>query len=89
MSMLPHIRVETEGDHVVVHVADDELFDYVDDCFTEGWSLESAYLTESVENGRRVHCIHFPPSVEQEYVERAVKSLSPEEVERIWRLNNS
>ena len=89
MQTLPHIRVETDEDHVVVRVGDYELFDYVDDCLTEGWSLESAYLTESVENGQRVHSMHYPPSVRQEYVERAVSSLSRDEVERIWRLNNS
>jgi len=33
------ILIDSEDDHVIVRIADYELFDYVDDHFTEEWSL--------------------------------------------------
>ena len=82
------IRVESEDDHVVVRVFDHELFDYVDDCFTEQWSLEFSYMTEGHQNDSPVFTMHFAPSVSHSYVSRAVESLPAEEIERIWHLNN-
>jgi len=82
------IRIDSEGGHVVVRIADYELFDYIEDCFIEQWSLEYSYMTEEEEQGRRIFTMHFSPSVSHAYVTRAVASLPADEIDRISHLNN-
>ena len=89
MTKLDHIRVYSEDGHIVVRIDDYELFDYVDDCFTEEWSLEYSHMSKSQDGGTSVYSMHFAPSVSRDYVSRAVASLPPDEIERIWQLNNS
>ena len=88
MTKPDRIRIDSEGNHVIVRVADYELFDYIEDCFTEEWSLEYSYMSEVQEGGMRVFTMHFSPSVSRDYVSRAIASLQADEIERIWHLNN-
>jgi hypothetical protein len=86
--MSDHIRIGSEGDHVTLTIDDYELFDYVEDCFTEQWSLEYSYMSEAQERGRNAFTMHFSPTISRDYVSRALDSLPAEEIERIWQLNN-
>lgn len=86
--MSEHIRIAVTGNHVCVAIDDCELMDFVDDFLTEERDLESKYHLESVVDGRTVFMLHFPEAVTLESVSQAIQELDPDEVERIWRLNN-
>jgi len=86
--MSEHIRAESAGGHVCVTIDDYELMDFVDDFLTEERDLESECHTTSVVNGRTVYTLHFPETVTLDAVSQAIQELDPDEIERIWRLNN-
>ena len=86
--MSEHIQVEVVEGHVCVTVDDYELMDLVDDFLTEERDIESEYHIESVVRGRTVYTLHFPETVTLDSVSKAIEELDPNEIERIWLLNN-
>jgi hypothetical protein len=86
--MSEHILVLVSGGHVCVSVDDYELMDFVDDFLTEKRDIESDYQVKSIVNGRSVYTLHFPISVTLDAVSHAIQELDPDEIERIWLLNN-
>ncbi|MFQ5801993.1 MAG: hypothetical protein ACE5JQ_03735 [Candidatus Methylomirabilales bacterium] len=83
-----HIKVENLDGRTVVTIDDWELFDYVDDFLTEH-GIEYDYFTEADHEGRRNFTMHFSPNMPTERVSAILARISPEEVQRIWNLNNS
>jgi hypothetical protein len=84
---LDHIRIENREGSVAVVIDDYELFDYVDDFLTER-GLEYDHLSESEIAGRRIFTMHFPATVLTEQISTVLTQLPPDEIQRIWRLNN-
>ena len=87
MSNQQHIRVVQEKDYVTLVCDDYELYDWMEDLFTEEHSIEIEYMRELSETG--MYQLIFPNSVTVEFVRKTIDSLDPVEVERVYLLNNS
>lgn len=86
--ILPYISVGLgEGDRCIVVVEDYELFDFVEDFLVEERDLSCEYLISKDRPGGEIVTMFFPPGVTAELIEASVSSLSPSEVERIYKLN--
>lgn len=82
---LPHIRTSEKDGRVLLEVDDTELFDFVDDFLTEQCDLDY----EHVILGPKRHTIIFPPGTSIETVNSALNQLDANDVERVFRINNS
>jgi len=87
--ILPYISVglDDEGRCVVV-VEDYELFDFVEDFLGEECDLSYEYRISRKRPGRENISMYFPLGVTPAEVETSLSSLSPAEIERIYKLNN-
>jgi hypothetical protein len=84
---LEHIEVRCVTDGVDVLADDCEIFDYLDDVLTER-GLESEFSREEERDGRRFYVMHFGAHVSVELISEILAEITPEEIDRIWRLNN-
>jgi hypothetical protein len=87
--ILPYISVgQDEGNRCIVVVEDYELFDFVEDFLSDECDLSYEYRTSKERPGGEIITMFFPLSVNPEVIEASLSSLSPLEVERIYKLNN-
>ena len=87
--ILPYISVGLdEGNRCIVVVEDYELFDFVEDFLGCECDLLYEYRTSKERLGGEIITMFFPLSVTPEDIEASLSSLSPAEVERIYKLNN-
>lgn len=87
--ILPYISVGLdEGNRCIVVVEDYELFDFVEDFLGNECDLSYEYRTRKERPGGEVITMFFPLGVTPEVIEASLSSLSPAEVERIYKLNN-
>jgi hypothetical protein len=82
-----HVEIRVGIDGVDVIADDWEVFDYLDDFFSER-GLEFEFTGEEERDGQRVYVMHFGSDVAEERIAKALEGVSAEEVERIWNLNN-
>lgn len=87
MSRQTHIKVRSSKWGPTVVVDDYELFDYLDDIFTDK-GLRFVYLPEAIDGQGRVYSFLFPVVVDLNFLRMIVDGIDESEVERIWRLNN-
>lgn len=86
--VLPHMQIALHNDqHVIVVVDDYELADFIEDYLGDDCDLPYDYRTTVERQGGEIITLHFPASVLLQEIEGGLK-LSPDEVERIYRLNN-
>ena len=87
--ILPYISVGLdEGNRCIVVVEDYELFDFVEDFLGDECDLSYEYRTIQDRPGGEIITMFFPLGVSSEDIEVSLSSLSPAEVERIYKLNN-
>jgi len=87
--ILPYTSVglDDEGRCVVV-VEDYELFNFVEDFLCENCDLSYEYRLSRERPGGEIISMYFPLGVTSAGVETSLSSLSPAEIERIYKLNN-
>jgi hypothetical protein len=83
-----HINIARVADGVEVVADDYELFDYLDDLFSEN-SLQADWTHTAERDGKRRYVMHFGKSVPEARIFEILNELPEEEVERIWQLNNN
>lgn len=83
-----HIEIRVAGEWVEVIVDDYELFDYVDDLLTAK-GLEHEFITKEERDRRIFYKMHFGGDVTQAQLSDVVAAIPRDEIERIWRMNNS
>ena len=81
-----HIQVKASEAGVIVVIDDCELFDFVEDLFTEN-GLEYAYFIKEEREDCTVYVIHFEGDVSIVNVKEVVDAVPDEEIERICGLN--
>ena len=81
-----HIQVKASEAGVIVVIDDCELFDFVEDLFTEN-GLEYAYSIKEEREDCTVYVIHFEADVSIVNVKEVVDAVPDEEIERICSLN--
>ena len=87
--ILPYISVGLdEGNRSVIVVEDYEPFDFVEDFLGDECDLLYEYRTSKGRPGGEIITMFFPLGVVPEVIEASLSSLSPAEVERIYKLNN-
>lgn len=88
--VLPHIQTGRHNDeHVIVAVGDYELADFIEDYLGDDCDLPYDYRTTAERPGGEIITLHFHASVLLlEEIESSLIKLSPDEIERIYRLNN-
>ena len=87
--ILPYISVGLdEGNRCVIVIEDYELFDFVEDFLCDECDLSYEYRTSKERPGGEIITMFFPLGVAPEVIEASLSSLSPAEVERIYKLNN-
>lgn len=87
--ILPYISVGLdEGNRCIVVVEDYELFDFVEDFLGDKGDLSYEYRTTKERPGGEVITMFFPLGVTPEVIEASLSSMSPAEVQRIYKLNN-
>lgn len=87
--ILPYISVGLdEGNRCVIVVEDYELFDFVEDFLGDECDLSYEYRTSKERPGGEIITMFFLLGVAPGLIEASLSSLSPAEVERIYKLNN-
>jgi len=87
--VLPYIQIGTHNDeHVVVVVGDYELADFIEDYLGDDCDLPYDYRTTVERQGGEIITLHFPTSARLQEIEDALRKLSSDQVEDIYRLNN-
>ncbi|RYG98199.1 MAG: hypothetical protein EON58_07835 [Alphaproteobacteria bacterium] len=87
--ILPYISIGLDHDNRCIVVVDDyELFDFLDDFLGDVCDLPYESRTTKERPGGEIITMYFPLAVTREVIERNLLKLSPEEIERIYRLNN-
>ncbi len=88
--VLPHIQIGRHDDeHVIVEVGDYELADFIEDYLGDDCDLRYDYRTSVERPGGEIITLHFPASALLQEIEDCLTKLSSDEVEDIFRLNNS
>lgn len=86
---LPHISINRDSDgRVTVEVEDTELYDFVEDHLIEVCNLEFVGATSSNRGSLCVYTMFFPKDIAIETLQDALQKIDPEEVVRIFKLNN-
>lgn len=86
---IPHVTLFwSEKDEPVLRIEDYELYDTFEDIINEEFDLEYDYLNREEKNGIDICTMYFNKTVDKEKLDKAVRSLDQEEVERIFRINN-
>jgi hypothetical protein len=87
--ILPYISVGLDDkNRCIVVVEDYELCDFIEDFLGDECDLSYEYRTARERSGGEIITLYFPPAVTPEAIERNLLRLSPEEIERIYKLNN-
>jgi hypothetical protein len=87
--LLPHIQIGLdEESRVLLVVGDYELFDFISDFLGDDYDLPHEYQSSALRPGGEIVTMYFPLAVAATEVEEKLLKLSPQEIERIYRLNN-
>jgi hypothetical protein len=87
--VFPHIQVELSDDNRCMMIVDDyELFDWVSDHLAEECDVRVEYFSSRARPGGEIVTMYFPLSVSANVIEQCLSKLSPDDIERIYRLNN-
>lgn len=87
--ILPYISVGLDPENrCIVVVEDYELFDFLDDYLGDECDLPYEFRTTKERLGGEIITMYFPLTIDLQVIERSLLKLSPEEIERIFRLNN-
>lgn len=87
--LLPHIQIGLyEQSRCVLVIDDYELFEFISDYLGDECDLPNESHSSEARPGGEVITMYFPVSVASAAVEQCLLKLSPEEIERIYRLNN-
>ncbi|MBX2811296.1 MAG: hypothetical protein KTR25_05790 [Myxococcales bacterium] len=82
-----HLVIDDSENCVTLRVDDWELFDFIEDHLT-AHDLEQEHHTEEQVGGVRWYVLHFCSSVDPARLKKVLDLLDPEEIERIWLINN-
>jgi hypothetical protein len=87
--ILPYISVglNDEGRCIVI-VEDSELFDLVDDFLNEECDVKAECFRSEDRPGGEIVTMYFPLGLAPATIEHHLLKLSPEEIKRIYALNN-
>lgn len=87
--ILPYVSVGLDHENrCIVIVEDYELFDFLEDFLGDECDLQYEFRMTKERAGGEIITMYFPVAVTPEVIERNLLKLSPEEIERIYRLNN-
>jgi len=84
----PNLKIEVIGGHVVLLVEDTEVFDYVEDFLIEEHNLMYSFVVIGEANGVKTYTLHFQETSDPTKLQTAVDAIDPDELQRIWSLNN-
>jgi len=84
----PKITIRIVGGHAVLTVVDTEVFDFIEDIFTEEHDMEWSYLETSEIDGKTVYMAHFLEIYAPKELQTIVDGIDQNELQRIWHLNN-
>lgn len=88
-NLLPHIQIGlNKHGAVAVSVEDDELFDFIDDYVTQECDLDWKNKIVIENSQGEVHTMYFNLKHTLVEVEAALLKLKPEEIEKIYAINN-
>jgi len=82
-----HVVVAESDGRLTLRIDDWELFDFIDDYLTDH-DLEYDYLTEEEVGSVRWNVLHFSRSIDPARLKEVLDLIDPDEIERIWRINN-
>jgi hypothetical protein len=87
--ILPHVKIgKDEGGRIFLVIDDYELFDFIDDFLNEKCDI-SYECRKSIERiGGEIVTAYFPISINFSDIEENLMTLSSDEIEYIYRLNN-
>lgn len=85
--MPEHVVVGELDGHPTIAIDDWELFDFIEDHLTDH-DLEYDHFTEEEAGGIRQFVMHFLGNVNFVRLNEVMDLIDPEEVERIWKINN-
>jgi hypothetical protein len=88
-TLLPHIEIGLDKHGAVaVSIEDYELFDFVADYVTEECDFEWLGPGRSKNHQGEVHTMYFNSKHTLPEIEAALLKLQPEEIEKIYAINN-
>lgn len=86
---IPHVTLfYTDKGEAKLRIEDYELFDTYDDILIEQFDIDDFYITTENKGRLEIVTIHFPENTDKEKLNKAVRSIDKNEVERIYKINN-
>lgn len=86
---IPHVTLLfNDKGETRLRIEDTELFDTIDDILIEQYNFENYTHSSENINGIEVFTIYFPDNIDCEKLEKVLKGLNKEEIEKIFNLNN-
>jgi hypothetical protein len=86
---IAHIKLCLTNDNLLeLHIEDTEVFDTFDDVLIEKFNIENYYCVTELKSKKPHYILCFQKDIDIEKVITAVKSISENEVIRIYKLNN-
>ena len=82
-----HLVVAEIDGRLTLRIDDWELFDFIDDHLTDH-DLKYDYFTEEQAGSVCWYVLHFHSGIDPVRLREVLDLIDPEEVERIWRINN-
>ena len=82
-----HVMIDESDGHPTIRIDDWELFDFIDDHLSAR-DFEYDYFTEENSDGDHFFVMHFRVDVELARLKEAIESIDPQEIQRIWNINN-
>jgi hypothetical protein len=82
-----HVTLDESDGHVTIRIDDRELFDFIEDHLIDhGFICD--YYSEQQSGCRHFFAMHFPAGVDHARLKEVIDSIDPQEIQRIWELNN-
>ncbi len=82
-----HVMIDESDGRPTIRIDDWELFDFIDDHLS-AHDFEYEYSTEENVDGDHFFVMHFRVDVKLARLKEAIESIDPQEIQRIWKINN-
>jgi hypothetical protein len=82
-----HVMLDELDGHVTIRIDDWELFDFIDDQL-DSHDLSYDFYSEQKSGCCHFFVMHFQSGVDYARLKEVIDSIDPQEIQRIWELNN-